>query len=277
MLELLELIKIIILSVVQGITEWLPISSTGHMKLINELMPLQLNEAFVKMFFVVVQFGSILAVLLLYFNKLNPFSWRKSASEKRQTWLLWSKVLVATVPTLLFGVALDDLMEAHLSTPFFIAVMLIVYGVGFIWLESSAPSRHAKKVNDLNDISYVQAFYMGLFQSLALFPGTSRSGATIMGGLILGFSRFVATEFSFFMSIPVMFGASSLKLGKYVLTGNFTSSEWIYLLTGMLVAFIVSIIVIKLLLGFLKRNDFKGFGYYRIVLGIVVLLYFYLF
>ncbi|MCW6674481.1 undecaprenyl-diphosphate phosphatase [Aerococcaceae bacterium NML171108] len=279
MLDIIELLKIVFLSIVQGITEWLPISSTGHMRLIDEFMPLQLTAEFKDLFFILVQLGSIFAVMLLYFNKLNPFAANKERKERLDTWKLWSKVVMASVPAMVFGFALDDYMDAYFNTPLVIASTLILYGIAFIWIESERKPKHAREIRTLHELSYADAFKIGIFQSLALIPGTSRSGATIIGGLLIGTSRYVATEFSFFMSIPAMFGASTLKLVKYIKNNglNFSQAELIYLLSGMFVAFIVSLIVIKFLLNYIKRNDFKGFGYYRIILGIVILAYFLLF
>ncbi|MCW6677094.1 undecaprenyl-diphosphate phosphatase [Aerococcaceae bacterium NML180378] len=279
MLDIIELLKIVFLSIVQGITEWLPISSTGHMRLIDEFMPLQLTAEFKDLFFILVQLGSIFAVMLLYFNKLNPFAANKERKERLDTWKLWSKVVMASVPAMVFGFALDDYMDAYFNTPIVIASTLILYGIAFIWIESERKPKHAREIRTLNELSYADAFKIGIFQSLALIPGTSRSGATIIGGLLIGTSRYVATEFSFFMSIPAMFGASTLKLVKYIKNNglNFSQTELIYLLSGMFVAFIVSLIVIKFLLNYIKRNNFKGFGYYRIILGIVILAYFLLF
>lgn len=267
---MIELLKIIILSIVQGITEWLPISSTGHMRLINEFMPLHLDDQFVSMFFVVVQLGSILAVCLIYFHKLNPFSPSKSKETQRDTWILWSKVLIASVPAAILGLLIDDIMDLYFNNPIVIALMLIIYGIGFIWIESGKRAQSTPRIADLTTLSYKDAALIGCFQMLALIPGTSRSGATILGALLLGTSRFVATEFSFFMSIPIMFGASFIKLIKFGF--HFTAAELVYLSVGMLVAFGVSLLVINFLLDYIKRHDFKFFGYYRIVLGILVLI-----
>lgn len=272
--DIIEMIKIIILSIIQGITEWLPVSSTGHLLLFDNLVPLNLRPEFINMFMVLVQLASILAVIIVFFNKLNPLDPNKTQKERQDTWVLWFKVAVASVPAALFGLALDDLIESKLSTPFVIALTLIVYGILFIWVESKESGNHARKINSFKDLKFRHAFYMGLFQALALIPGTSRSGATIIGGLLLGASRFIAAEFSFFMSIPVMFGASLLKLFKFGF--DFTGPEIFYLTTGMLVSFIVSVLAIKFLLDYIKRHDFKIFGYYRIGLGILVILYFYI-
>ncbi len=269
--NLIEFLKIMFLSLVQGITEWLPISSTGHMLLIEDIIPLLLRKEFVEMFIVVVQLGSILAVLVLYYHKLNPFSSQKETHEKKQTWILWMKVAVASIPAIIFGFILDDYMDLYLNKPLVIAFTLILYGIGFILIENRHEDKHSTKIQSLEKIDFVTAFKFGLFQALAIIPGTSRSGSTIMGGLLLGSSRNVATEFSFFMSLPVMFGASLLKLKKIGLT--MSAVEVIYLVGGMLTAFIVSVIAIKFLIAYIKQNDFKVFGYYRIVLGIIVIIY----
>ncbi|MGY4104803.1 undecaprenyl-diphosphate phosphatase [Ignavigranum ruoffiae] len=271
-IDILELIKIIILSVVQGITEWLPISSTGHMIVIEDFMPLSLSSNFRELFLVLVQLGSIIAVLVLYFQKLNPFSLSKDPGERKQTWILWLKVAFASLPAVLFGFVLDDYMDEYFYNPVVVAIALIVYGIGFIWIESHKQGKHAFQIQTLADLSFATAFKIGLFQALAIIPGTSRSGSTIIGALILGASRFVATEFSFFMSVPIMFGASLMKLVK--LGFGLTSLEYVYLGIGMVIAFIVSILAIKFLLSYIKRHDFKAFGYYRIILGALILLYF---
>lgn len=271
-IDIIELLKIIILAIVQGITEWLPISSTGHLIIFEDFMPLLLSDNFREIFLVLVQLGSIFAVLVLYFNKLNPFASNKSSQEKKDTWILWFKVAVATIPAVVFGYILDDYMDKYLYKPVIVAIALIVYGFGFIWIENQNRGKHSYQIDDLNDITFPTAFKIGLFQALAIIPGTSRSGSTIMGGLLLGSSRYVATEFSFFMSLPVMLGAS---LKKFLKLGfSLSSTEYIYLGTGMLIAFIVSILAIKFLISFIKRNDFKAFGIYRIILGAIIILYF---
>lgn len=269
---LLEIIKTIILGVVQGITEWLPISSTGHMILVDAFVPLKVyadevvNKEFVDMFMVVIQFGSILAVLLLYFHKLNPFSPKKDNIQKRDTWVLWSKVLVASVPAAVIGLLFDDIIDALLYNPLTVAIALIVYGILFIIIEKK---KKKPLVTNLNDLDYKTAFKIGAFQMLALIPGTSRSGSTILGATIVGCSRKVASEFSFFMAIPVMFGASLLKIIKLDMALDL--SGIIILLLGMVVAFVVSVIVIKSLMRYIRKHDFTIFGYYRIVLGIIVI------
>ncbi|MBF6978055.1 undecaprenyl-diphosphate phosphatase [Tuanshanicoccus lijuaniae] len=271
-IDLLELIRILILSIVQGITEWLPISSTGHMILVEEFLPLASSAAFKELFMVLVQLGSIFAVVVLYFNKLNPLSLKKSPHERHDTWIIWFKVVVASIPAVLFGFILDDYMDKYLNTPLVVAAMLILYGFAFIWVESRQQSKHTHEIKTFNKLTFRDAFMIGCFQALAIIPGTSRSGATIIGALLLGSSRFIATEFSFYMSIPIMFGASLKKLLKFGFT--FTHAELIYLGIGMLVAFIVSLIAIKFLLNYIKRHDFKAFGYYRIILGSIIILYF---
>lgn len=270
-LDILELVKIIILSIVQGITEWLPISSTGHLIIVEDLLPLASSTAFKELFMVLVQFGSILAVIVLYFNKLNPFASSKSSFEKKATWDLWIKVVIATLPAVVFGFILDDYMDEYFNIIPVIAATLIIYGIGFIWVENNNQGKHSKQIQSFADLSYMTAFKIGLFQALAIIPGTSRSGATIMGGLLLGASRFIAAEFSFFMSVPVMLGASLLKLIK--LGGALTITEMIYMAIGMGLSFIVSLLAIKFLISYIKRHDFKVFGYYRIVLGIILVLY----
>lgn len=273
-MDFIEILKAILQGIVQGITEWLPISSTGHLLLLNEILPMQVSRDFFDVFKVVIQLGSIMAVVVLYFHKLNPFSPKKTDKEKSQTFSLWAKVLIASVPAAIAGLLLDDLIDGVLSSPFIIATALIIYGILFIWLESR---KTQPRINNFNEMSYRTALCIGAFQMLALIPGTSRSGSTILGAVFLGSSRFVAAEFSFFMAIPVMFGASGLKLVKYAV-GNgglsFSNLEWIALIVGTVVAFIVSLLVIKFLMAFIKKHDFKPFGYYRIVLGIVVILYF---
>lgn len=271
----LEIIKVIILGVVEGITEWLPISSTGHMILLNEFIKLRVTPQFWEMFEVVIQLGAILAVVVLYFTKLNPFSPKKDETQKKDTWTLWFKVLVAVLPAGVIGVLFDDLIDEYFYNYVTVAITLILYGIMFIVIERR---NHNKKVEpavkELGQISYRTAFLIGVFQVLALIPGTSRSGATIIGAMLLGCSRYIAAEFTFFLAIPVMFGASLLKLVKYGFA--FSSYEMLILLLGMVVAFVVSILAIKFLLGYIKKNDFTVFGWYRIVLGALVLLYFFM-
>lgn len=275
----MEFLLSFLLGIIQGITEWLPISSTGHLILFEQFWSdfvgntgAMANDGFFEVFKVVIQFGSILAVCVLYYRKLNPWISTKTITEKKETYDLWCKVIVGILPALVFGLAFDDLIEAKLSGPVVIAIALIVYGVAFIILENT---RHQPTVTKLTQLDFKRAFGIGCFQVLALIPGTSRSGATILGGSILGCSRFVASEFSFFLAIPVMAGASGLKLLKYFMKyGMFGFDELMLLLIGTFVSFIVSIVAIRFLLSYIRKHDFKLFGYYRIVLGIIVLLYF---
>ncbi len=268
---LLELFKAFILGIIEGITEWLPISSTGHMILAEEFFKLNTTDEFMEMFRVVIQLGAILAVVILYFHKLNPFAPSKSREEKRATMSIWYKVLVGCIPAGILGVLFDDWLDAHFYNYQTVALTLIIYGILFIVVENRNRGKTAK-VNSFNELTYQTALLIGVFQILALIPGTSRSGATILGAILLGTSRFIAAEYSFFLSIPVMFGASALKLVKFGL--NFTDTEIAVLLTGMAVAFVVSVIAIRFLMSFIKRNDFKAFGLYRIVLGAIVVGYF---
>lgn len=270
----IEILKVIFLGIVEGITEFLPISSTGHMILVDEFIQLSFSGEFKEMFFVVIQLGAILAVVLLYFHKLNPFSPKKSKKEKIETWDIWFKVVVGVIPAAVLGLLFDDWLNEHFYNYQTVAVTLIIYGIAFIIVENINKGKDAK-ITTFKELDYRTAFIIGLFQCLALIPGTSRSGATILGAIILGTSRYIATEFSFFLSIPIMFGASALKLVKFFLnSGMFTSYEFIALIVGMLVAFIVSVLAIKFLLGYIKKNDFKAFGWYRIILGILVIIYF---
>ena len=270
-MDLLELLKAAVLGIIEGITEWLPISSTGHMILADEFIKLNTSPAFKEMFLVVIQLGAILAVVVLYFHKLNPFSPKKTQIEKRDTFTLWGKVIVSCLPAAVIGLLFDDLLESVFYNYVTVSVMLILYGVLFILVENWNKHR-SPGVRTLNDLSYRTAFLIGVFQVLALIPGTSRSGATILGGILLGASRTVSAEFTFFLAIPVMFGASLLKMVKFGFA--YTGMEIAILLTGMIVAFVVSVFAIKFLMGYIKKNDFKAFGYYRIVLGALVLLYF---
>ncbi|NLW24177.1 MAG: undecaprenyl-diphosphate phosphatase [Clostridia bacterium] len=271
---LIELLKAVFLGIVEGITEWLPISSTGHMILVEEFIQLNASAAFKEMFFVVIQLGAIMAVVLLYFYKLNPFSPRKSRLEKIETMQIWYKVIVGVIPAAVLGLLFDDWLNEHFYNYQTVAVMLIVYGILFIIIENRNKGR-IPRVQSFEQLTYMTAFLIGMFQVLSLIPGTSRSGATILGAIILGTSRYIAAEFSFFLSIPVMFGASGLKLVKFGF--DFTGLEMAILATGMVVAFIVSVLAIRFLLGYIKTNDFKAFGWYRIVLGILVIGYFTLF
>ena len=307
-MNIIELVKAAVFGIVEGITEWLPISSTGHMLLLNQFLTMDVSEDFWNMFLVVIQFGAILAVCVIFFHRLNPFSPSKDRAEKRDTWLLWAKTVVACLPAAVIGIPLDDWMEANLGSPFVIAAALIVYGVAFIVIETmrerradralaekdarpvakhfaAAPSAEPlsrseladadARVQSLEELDWKTAIGIGLFQVLSIVPGTSRSGSTIIGGLILGCKRTVVAEFTFFLAIPVMVGASGLRLVKYFLAGNVpTAMEASVLGVGCLVAFLVSLVVIKFLMDFVRRHDFKPFGWYRIVLGVAVIAWF---
>ena len=270
-MEFMEILKAIILGIVEGITEWLPISSTGHMILVEEFIQLNLSLAFKEMFFYVIQLGAILAVVVIYFHKLNPFSPNKTKAEKNQTWDIWKKVIIGCIPAGVIGLPLNDWADENLLNATVVALALIIYGILFIVIENRHKDREPS-ITDFSQLTYMKAFQIGLFQALSIIPGTSRSGSSILGSIVLGTSRFIATEFSFFMSIPIMFGISFLKIIKFGF--NFTGLEFAVLLSGMLTAFLVSIVAIKFLIGYLKRNDFKAFGWYRIVLGAIVLIYF---
>ncbi|MEF9853669.1 MAG: undecaprenyl-diphosphate phosphatase [Hydrogenoanaerobacterium sp.] len=273
-MDFLDIIKVVLLGVVEGITEWLPISSTGHMILLDEFIKLPITPQFKEMFFVVIQLGAILAVILLYFRKLNPFALSKTPQERRETLSLWGKVLVASLPAAIIGLPFNDKIDKLFYNYQTVTITLIVYGVLFIILEN----RNAKKtfaINSFSGLSYKTAALIGVFQLLSLIPGTSRSGSTILGAMLLDVSRSVSAEFSFFLSIPVMLGASGLKLLKFLLGGQgFAGSELLILLLGMTVAFIVSVFAIKFLVGYIKGHSFKAFGWYRIILGAAVALYF---
>ena len=268
-MNLIELLKVIFLGIVEGITEWLPISSTGHMILVDEFIKLNVSDTFKEMFMVVIQFGAILAVLLLFFQKLNPFTSKKTALEKKETFNLWFKVIIACIPAGIIGVLFDDKIDALFYNAKVVAFTLILYGVLFIIIENLNKEVKVKKTKD---ITYQMALMIGVFQLLSLIPGTSRSGTTILGAILLGASREVACEFTFFLAIPVMAGASLLKILKFGLA--FTMNEIIVLFVGLLTAFLVSLFAIKFLMKYIKKNDFKVFGYYRIVLGLLVILYF---
>ncbi|MGH4052722.1 MAG: undecaprenyl-diphosphate phosphatase [Clostridium sp.] len=270
-MEFIEIIKAIILGIVEGITEWLPISSTGHMILVDEFLQLHMSEAFKEMFFVVIQLGAIMAVVVLFWKKLNPFTFKSKLTLKNDTMVLWLKIVVACVPAAIIGLLFDDDLEALFYNYQTVAVALIVYGILFIVIERKHKNIKPK-INTLSQITYKTAIIIGAFQVLALIPGTSRSGTTILGAILIGTSRTVAAEFTFFLAIPVMFGASLLKIIKFGLI--FTNTEFIILLTGMIAAFIVSILSIKFLMGYIKKHDFTAFGWYRIILGIIVILYF---
>ncbi|MDD3338027.1 MAG: undecaprenyl-diphosphate phosphatase [Lachnospiraceae bacterium] len=282
---MLEIIKVIILGIIEGITEWLPISSTGHMILADEFIKLDVTPEFMEMFLVVIQLGAIFAVVLLFWHKLWPFCNRKSVDKEsmskgnylmerfiqKDKWILWFKILVSCVPAIIIGLPLDDWLEEHFYNYIVVALMLIIYGVLFIVIENYN-KRRKPTIRTLKDITWSTALFIGIFQVLALIPGTSRSGATIIGGILVGCSRKIASEYTFFLAIPVMFGASLLKLVKFGFA--FTGWEVLLLVVGMLVAFVVSVFAIKFLMGYIKKHDFKVFGWYRIVLGIIVLIYF---
>ena len=270
-MELMELFKAALIGIVQGITEWLPVSSTGHMILVDEFIKLNMTPEFMEMFFVVIQLGAIMAVVCLFWDKLFPFEFKGGFKVKNDTMNLWFKIVVACLPAAVIGLLFDDVIDEYLFNPLTVALMLIIYGVLFIVVENRNKGRRPV-INDLTQITYKFAFMVGVFQLLALVPGTSRSGATIVGAILIGASRYVASEFTFFLAIPVMLGASLLKILKFGFV--FTSAEAIILGTGTLVAFFVSILAIKFLMGYIKKHDFKVFGWYRIVLGIIVLAYF---
>lgn len=266
---MLDVLKVIILGIVEGITEWLPVSSTGHLILVGDLLKPGLSDAFMEMFNVVIQLGAIMAVVVIYFHKLNPFSPKKTSKQKMLTWQMWIKVLIASVPAGIVGVLFNDILDKIFYKPFPVAIMLIVYGVLFIIVENRNAGQRPS-VRKISELSVSMLLWIGFFQMLALIPGTSRSGATIVGALIIGVSREVAAEFTFFLAIPAMFGASLLKLVKFGF--NFTGAEIGFLLLGCAVSFGLSIIAIKFLMGYIKKHDFKVFGYYRIVLGGIIVI-----
>ena len=271
---MIEILKAILFGIVEGITEWLPISSTGHMILLDEFINLKVSDEFYTLFQVVIQLGAILAVVLMYFKTICPFGFGKDKQERKDTWNLWGKILVACLPAAIIGILFDDWLDKHLYNSVVVSLALIIYGIIFIVIESKNFGK--RNVKKLNEITYKQAAGVGCFQLLSLIPGTSRSGSTIIGGLILGLERSVAAEFTFFLAIPVMVGASLLKLLKYILKVGlaFQAGELLLLGVGSLVAFIVSILIIKFLMNYIRKHDFKVFGYYRIILGILVLAYF---
>ena len=274
MILIIEILKAILLGIVEGITEWLPISSTGHMILIDEFLKLQVSDAFLEMLLVVIQLGAICAVPVLFWDKLWPFSKKKTREERRGTIGLWAKVILGSVPAALLGVLLDDLLDMYLYNYIVVAIALVVYGVAFIFLEKSRAERDFR-INSVDELDYRDAIKIGAFQTLSLIPGTSRSGSTILGGMLCGVSRSVSAEFSFFMAIPIMLGASGLKILKFLHEGfTATGEEIVLLLVGIAVSFLVSLFVIKFLMDFVKRHDFGVFGYYRIILGALVLGYF---
>ena len=270
--SMLEILKAILFGIVEGITEWLPVSSTGHLILLDECIRLDVSEAFYEMFEVVIQLGAILAVILLFFHKLNPFSRKKNDLQKKNTWNLWFKVVVAVLPSAVIGLALDDWMDAHLYHYAVVAIALIVYGVAFLFVEKG---KKTVRIDDVFAIDYRTALLIGVFQCLSLIPGTSRSGSTILGAILLGVSRSAGAEFSFFLAIPTMLGASGLKLVKYLLEGMIpTGTEIGVLITGCIVSFLVSLLVIRVLMDFVRKHSFAPFGVYRILLGAAVLGYF---
>lgn len=266
---MLDFIKVVILGIVEGITEWLPVSSTGHLILLGDLLAPSMSDSFMEMFNVVIQLGAIMAVVVIYFHKLNPFSKKKSQKQKLLTWQMWIKVAIASVPAAVVGLLFNDIIDQIFYKPFPVAVMLIVYGVLFIVIENRNGNRKPS-VTKISQLSVSMLFWIGVFQMLALIPGTSRSGATIVGALLIGVSREVAAEFTFFLAIPVMFGASLLKLIKFGFA--FTLAEFGFLMLGCVVSFLVSIFAIKFLMSYIKKNDFKVFGYYRIVLGAIIVV-----
>ena len=271
---MIEILKAVLFGIVEGITEWLPISSTGHLILLNAFVNLQVSEQFQRMFDVVIQLGAILAVVALFFKKLNPFDPGKGAIQRKKTWSLWFKVIAAIIPSGVVGVLFDDWMEEHLHTPTVVAAALIVYGVAFLLVERANRNR-VPKANDVHEITLPTAMVIGLFQCLSLVPGTSRSGSTILGGILIGAGRAAAAEFSFFMAIPTMLGASAIKLLKFFLSGaSFTAMELLILLVGCTVSYIVSLAVIRGLMSYVRKHSFAAFGVYRIVLGAAVLVYF---
>ena len=275
---MIELLKAILFGIVEGVTEWLPISSTGHLILLNEFINLNVSEEFQSMFDVVIQLGAILAVIVLFFHKLNPFALSKTATQKKQTWNLWFKVVAAIIPSGVVGVLFDDWMDAHLHNGIVVSIALIVYGIAFILVERKNNGKHLRMVDDVHAITYKTALMIGLFQCLSLVPGTSRSGSTILGAIMLGVGRSAGAEFSFFMAIPTMLGASAIKLLKFLLSGvGITGQEIGILIVGCVVSFIVSLLVIKALMDYVRRHSFSAFGVYRIVLGAVVLSYFLIF
>lgn len=272
----MELLKAVLFGIVEGVTEWLPISSTGHLILLNEFISLNVSDEFRSMFDVVIQLGAILAVIVLFFHKLNPFSPRKTEGEKKQTWQLWFKVVAAIIPSGIVGVLFDDWMEAHFHNATVVSIALIVYGVAFILVERRNARRvGGKTVEDVYAIDYKTALLIGCFQCLSLIPGTSRSGSTILGAILIGVGRSAGAEFSFFMAIPTMLGASAIKGLKFLLSGvSATGTEIGVLIVGCVVSFVVSLLVIRGLMEYVRRHSFSAFGVYRIILGVVVLVYF---
>ena len=270
---MLEYLKAVLFGIVEGITEWLPISSTGHLILLEKFIHLNVTEAFYELFQVVIQLGAILAVIVLFFNKLNPFSLKKSEIQRKDTWNLWLKIVIAVLPSAVLGVLFDDLLDTYLYNYIVVALMLIVYGIAFLVVEKRTGAN--LKIHQVQQIDYKTAFLIGAFQCLSLIPGTSRSGATILGALMLGVGRSAGAEFSFFLAIPTMLGASALKLLKFLLEGNLpTENELVILLIGCIVSFLVSLLVIRSLMNFVRKHSFAPFGIYRIILGALVLVYY---
>lgn len=272
---MVELLKAVLFGIVEGVTEWLPISSTGHLILLNEFLTLNISDEFRSMFDVVIQLGAILAVIVLFFHKLNPFAPSKSSGEKRQTWQLWFKVIVAILPSGIVGILFDDWMDEHLHNAVVVSIALIVYGVAFLLVERRNQGKHLRVISDVHAIDYKTALIIGAFQCLSLIPGTSRSGSTILGAILIGVGRSAGAEFSFFMAIPTMLGASAIKGLKFLLSGvSATGTEIGVLIVGCVVSFLVSLAVIKGLMEYVRNHSFAAFGVYRIILGAVVLLYF---
>ena len=272
---MIEILTAVLFGIVEGVTEWLPISSTGHLILLNEFINLDMSDAFRSMFDVVIQLGAILAVIVLFFHKLNPFSPSKTQEEKHQTWSLWFKVVAAIIPSGVVGVLFDDWMDEHLHNGIVVAIALIVYGVAFLWVERRTTGKHLRRIETVDDINYKTALAIGLFQCLSLVPGTSRSGSTILGAILVGVSRPAGAEFSFFMAIPTMLGASAIKGLKFILSGvQATGMEIAVLIVGSIVSFLVSLLVIRGLMEYVRKHSFSAFGVYRIVLGVIVLAYF---
>lgn len=270
----IDILKAILFGIVEGITEWLPISSTGHMILLNEFVTLDVSPEFWDMFEVVIQLGAILAVVVLYFNRLNPFSGKKSAQEKKDTWSLWFRIIVAIIPSGIVGILLDDYISAHFGNYVVVAIALVVYGIAFIVIERTRKPSMVR-INDMSQITYGHALLVGCFQILSLIPGTSRSGSTILGAMLFGMSRTAAAEFSFFMAIPTMAGASLVKIAKFAGHGvSVSAQEWVILAVGCAVAFAVSIAALKYLIDYVRKHSFSAFGVYRIILGALVIGYF---
>ena len=275
---MIELLKAVLFGIVEGITEWLPVSSTGHLILLNEFVTLNVSEEFQSMFDVVIQLGAILAVIVLFFHKLNPFALSKTVAEKKRTWSLWFKVIAAIIPSGVVGVLFDDWMDAHLHNGIVVSLALIVYGIAFILVERRNQGKFSRVVEDVHLIDYKTAIAIGVFQCLSLVPGTSRSGSTILGAILIGVGRSAGAEFSFFMAIPTMLGASAIKFLKFILSGvSITGTEIGVLSVGCIVSFLVSMLVIKGLMEYVRKHSFSAFGVYRIVLGIIVLAYFAIF